>query len=171
MALYRQHSRERATIVPISLADLLRPGSFEYMLNYLFDSEIDLSVLDGWNHNRATRVPDIRSTWVTQSDPVRLFTRHYHQPMEGSGPRGERHLRGTQARLSSSLDQDRRFHHADGRADKWLVSTVRNMPRPLELTDGGSDYHTTPYAGAVIVASLPDPFWLGVSRENPTSRP
>ena len=57
MARYREYSYEQSLMVPIRLADQVQPGTFEYTVNHLVDSEIDLSVFEGRYCNDETGAP------------------------------------------------------------------------------------------------------------------
>ena len=57
MARYREYSYDQSLMVPISLAEQLQPGTFEYTVNYLVDHEIDLSVLEERYRNDETGAP------------------------------------------------------------------------------------------------------------------
>ena len=57
MARYREYSYEQSLMVPISLTEQLQPGTFEHTVNYLVDSEIDLSVFEERFINDETGAP------------------------------------------------------------------------------------------------------------------
>ena len=57
MARYRNRSRDQAFMLPVHLADQLQPGTFEHTIDYLVDSEIDLSVFQFRYDNDETGAP------------------------------------------------------------------------------------------------------------------
>ena len=57
MARYKNYSYEQTTMIPISFDRQIRPGTFEYALNYIVDNELDLSVFDTKYRNDATGAP------------------------------------------------------------------------------------------------------------------
>ena len=61
MARYKDYSYDQSKLIPVSFAQQILPGSFEYALNYVVDHELDLSVFAARYKNDATVVrPTIR---------------------------------------------------------------------------------------------------------------
>lgn len=54
---YREHSYEQLLMSPVRLAKRLQPGTFEFTVDYLMDSEIDLSVFESNHSNDEIGVP------------------------------------------------------------------------------------------------------------------
>jgi len=54
MARYKEYSYEQGKLIPISFANQILPGTFEFALNYIIDDEIDLSVFEDRYHNDST---------------------------------------------------------------------------------------------------------------------
>lgn len=54
MARFKPVNYGQVTLLPVSFAHQILPGSFEYTLNYLVDNELDLSVFDARYHNDDT---------------------------------------------------------------------------------------------------------------------
>ena len=46
MAKYKKYSYSQARFIPVHFDKQIFPGTFEYTLNYLIDTEIDLSIFD-----------------------------------------------------------------------------------------------------------------------------
>ncbi len=59
MAKYREYSYEQSRLLPVSLAQQIQPGTFEYTLNYVVDHEIDLKVFESRYRNDDTGAPAI----------------------------------------------------------------------------------------------------------------
>ena len=59
MARYREYCSEQAIMVPVTLSDQLRPGTFEYAIHELVDHHIDLSPFDDRYCNDETGAPAI----------------------------------------------------------------------------------------------------------------
>jgi len=57
MARYKEYSYEQGKLIPISFSKQIRPGSFEYALNYIVDEVLDLSVFEGRFCNDETGAP------------------------------------------------------------------------------------------------------------------
>lgn len=57
MARYKEYSYEQTTMIPISFADQIIPGTFEYALDYIIDNELDLSIFETNYNNDATGAP------------------------------------------------------------------------------------------------------------------
>jgi transposase len=57
MARYKEYSYEQGKFIPIQFDRQILPGTFEYTLSYLIDSDIDLSVFDGRYKNDETGAP------------------------------------------------------------------------------------------------------------------
>ena len=63
MARYKQRSQD-SVLVPVSLAQQLLPGSFEFTLNELIDHHIDLSGFDEfYNNDEAGPGPTLLRRW------------------------------------------------------------------------------------------------------------
>lgn len=54
MARYKSYSYDQSKLIPVSFAQQILPGSFEYALNYVVDHELDLSVFAARYKNDAT---------------------------------------------------------------------------------------------------------------------
>jgi hypothetical protein len=54
MARYKDYSYEQGKLIPISFAQQIIPGTFEFALNYIIDNELDLSVFEDRYRNDAT---------------------------------------------------------------------------------------------------------------------
>jgi transposase len=54
MARYKEYSYEQGKLIPISFAQQIIPGTFEFALNYIIDNEMDLSVFKNRYRNDAT---------------------------------------------------------------------------------------------------------------------
>jgi transposase len=59
MAKYREYSYEQEMLLPVSLAQQIQPGTFEYTLNYVVDHEVDLRVFESRYRNDDTGAPAI----------------------------------------------------------------------------------------------------------------
>lgn len=57
MARYKDYSYEQTKLIPIAFSQQILPGTFEYTLNYLIDSEFDLSCFEQRYHNDETGAP------------------------------------------------------------------------------------------------------------------
>ena len=54
MARYKSYSYDQSKLIPVSFAQQILPGSFEYALNYVVDHELDLSVFTGVSRDKAS---------------------------------------------------------------------------------------------------------------------
>ena len=57
MARYKNYSYEQTKMIPLCLPEQIRPGTFEYALNYIVDNELDLSVFEKRYKNDETGAP------------------------------------------------------------------------------------------------------------------
>ena len=57
MARYKDYSYEQTKMIPLCLPEQIRPGTFEYALNYIVDNELDLSVFEKRYKNDETGAP------------------------------------------------------------------------------------------------------------------
>ena len=57
MARYKGYSYEQSLLIPVSLSKQVLPGTFEYALNTLIDSKLDLSIFAGKYKNDETGAP------------------------------------------------------------------------------------------------------------------
>jgi transposase len=57
MARYKDYNYDQVKLLPVSYAQQILPGTFEYTLSYLIDSKIDLSVFEARYHNDDTGAP------------------------------------------------------------------------------------------------------------------
>ena len=57
MARYKDYSYEQTKMIPLCLPAQIRPGTFEYALNYIVDNELDLSVFEKRYKNDDTGAP------------------------------------------------------------------------------------------------------------------
>ena len=57
MARYKEYSYSQGKFIPIHFSRQILPGTFEYMLNYLIDNELDLSIFDKKYKNDDTGAP------------------------------------------------------------------------------------------------------------------
>jgi transposase len=57
MPRYKEYSYDQGKLIPISFSKQIRPGSFEYALNYIVDEVLDLSVFEGRFCNDETGAP------------------------------------------------------------------------------------------------------------------
>jgi hypothetical protein len=57
MARYKEYCYEQTKLIPIAFSNQILPGTFEYTLNHLIDSEFDLSVFEQRYHNDETGAP------------------------------------------------------------------------------------------------------------------
>ncbi len=57
MARYKDYSYEQTKMIPLCLPEQIRPGSFEYALNYIVGNELDLSIFEKRYKNDETGAP------------------------------------------------------------------------------------------------------------------
>ena len=57
MARFKEHSYEQSRFIPVRFNEQILPGTIEYTINYLVDSEIDLSVFERRFRNDETGAP------------------------------------------------------------------------------------------------------------------
>ena len=57
MARYKEYSYEQTKLIPLCLPAQIKPGSFEYAINYIVDNEIDMSVFEHRYKNDETGAP------------------------------------------------------------------------------------------------------------------
>lgn len=57
MARYKHYDYDQHQLIPISFAEQILPGSFEYTLDYLIDHEVDLAVFEARYCNEDTGAP------------------------------------------------------------------------------------------------------------------
>jgi transposase len=57
MPRFKPYSYAQTKLIPLSLSEQIQPGTFEYALNYIVDTHIDLSVFDGRYCNDDTGAP------------------------------------------------------------------------------------------------------------------
>ena len=57
MARFREHSYQQSRFIPVSFSEQIQPGTIEYLINYLVDHEIDLSVFHKRFRNDETGAP------------------------------------------------------------------------------------------------------------------
>lgn len=57
MARYKDHNKDQKKLIPVSYADQIHEGTFEYSLDYVIDNLIDLTVFDGHYQNDETGAP------------------------------------------------------------------------------------------------------------------
>ncbi len=57
MARYKEYDYSQGKFIPIHFDRQILPGTFEYILHYLIDNEIDLSVFDLRYRNDETGAP------------------------------------------------------------------------------------------------------------------
>jgi transposase len=57
MPRFKPYSYEQTKLIPLSLTHQIQPGTFEYALNLIVDTQIDLSIFNGNFHNDETGAP------------------------------------------------------------------------------------------------------------------
>jgi transposase len=57
MARYKHYDYHQTKMLPVSYAQQILPGTFEYTLSYLIDEKIDLSVFESHYKNDETGAP------------------------------------------------------------------------------------------------------------------
>jgi len=57
MAKYKDYSYDQGVFLPVFFDKQILPGTFEYSLNHLIDSEVDLSIFDKRYNNDETGAP------------------------------------------------------------------------------------------------------------------
>jgi len=118
MARYKHYDYNQHKLIPISFADQILPGSFEYTLNYLIDHEVDLSVCEARYCRGMTYLANLDPDTVLSTN--RRATRHSRK---GHGSRKGRALPQPESRMvltaGSCFRLARRFksvpdRHTDG---------------------------------------------------------
>ena len=57
MARYKHYDYNQTKMIPLRFADQFQPGTFEYTLNHVVDTDLDLSVFESRYHNDVNGAP------------------------------------------------------------------------------------------------------------------
>jgi transposase len=57
MPRFKPYSYAQTKLIPLSLTEQIQEGTFEYAINYIVDTHIDLSIFNGKFHNDDTGAP------------------------------------------------------------------------------------------------------------------
>ena len=109
MAKYKAYSYSQGVFIPVHFDHQIQPGTFEYTLSHIIDSELDLSIFDCRFKNDETGAPAFDPAVLLKYSAGRLLAGNYQQPPDCKGLRRERGVHGPVSRYPPGLHYDCRF--------------------------------------------------------------